>query len=631
MIKGKRYDNIVFIASYLELAKKAQKVIKDLKIEMKIIHSKNIQHSMEFVNEMLKTRNIDAIITRGGTALKLRDEFDIPVIEIEVTILDIIKAIEKAREFGKRIGVIGYPNIISNISTISSFMGVEIHEIKINSYQECTKAVKKASELGVDVIAGDRIAVETANSYGFKGELIESDSYECITKALYRAIEIADLRKNLLAHDEELKIVTELTHSGIIAVDRYSKITLCNAEACSILNIKSESVVNKLLNEIVPEISLEETLENGQKKFDELINVSDKYLMVHKIPIIIRESINGAVITFQKLDQIQNMEIKARKKLNEKGHIAKHTFDSIIGCSESIKRVIEKAKNYSFVDSVVLINGETGTGKEVFAQSIHNFSQRRNEPFVGVNCAALPYTLLESELFGYVKGSFTGARVEGKVGLFEQAHGGTIFLDEIGEIPMEVQSRLLRVVQEGQIQKLGDDKIITVDVRIISATNKNLMQLVKENKFREDLYYRLNVLNIKLPVLNDRIEDIPLFVDYFIKIKAKKYNKIIYKVEPDVVTKLCSLLYPGNIRQLENIIERLVVESKNGEVDLQILSLVLDEDIKEKEQFLNINNITKKTIEDALKVTNNKKSAAAKLLGFDRSTLWRKMKEFEIV
>lgn len=630
MIKGKRYDNIIFIASYSELAKKAQNVIKDLKIDMEIIHSKNITHSMEFVNEALNTRNIDAIITRGGIALKLRDEFDIPVIEIEVTILDIIKAIEKAKIFGKRIGVIGYPNIISNISTMSSFMDVEIHEIKINSYQECTKAVKRASELGVDVIAGDRIAVETANRYGFKGELIESDSNECITKALYRAIEIADLRKNLLAHHEELKIVTELTHSGIIAVDRNGKITLCNAEACSILNINSESVIDELLNEAVPEISLEETLEKGQKKFDELINVKDKYLMVHKIPIIIRESIHGAVITFQKLDQIQNMEIKARKKLNEKGHIAKHTFDSIIGRSESIKKIIEKAKNYSLVDSVILINGETGTGKEVFAQSIHNYSQRRNGPFVGVNCAALPYTLLESELFGYVKGSFTGARVEGKVGLFEQAHGGTIFLDEIGEIPMEVQSRLLRVVQEGQIQKLGDDRIITVDVRIISATNKNLMQLVKENKFREDLYYRLNVLNIKLPVLNDRVEDIPLFVDYFIKLKAKQYNKIIYKVEAEAVTKICSLSYPGNIRQLENIVERLVVESKYGEINLQVLYQVLDEDINETEQFLNINNITKKTIENALMATNNKKSAAAKLLGFDRSTLWRKMKEFEM-
>lgn len=630
MIGGKRYDNIVFIASYVDLAKKAQKVIKDLEIEMEIVHSKSIQHGVEFVNELLKTKNIDAIITRGGTALKLRDEFDIPVIEIEVTILDIIRAIEKARAFGRRIGVIGYPNIISNISTMSSFMDVEIHEIRINSYYECTNAVKEASELEVDVIVGDRIAVETANRFGFRGELIESDSYECITKALYRAIEIADLRKNLLAHGEELKIITELTHSGIIAVDKYGKITLCNAEACNILNISSENAIEKLIDDIVPDFNINETLENGQKKFDELISVDEKYLMLHKIPIIIGESTHGAVITLQKLDQIQNMEIKARKKLAEKGHIARHTFDSIIGCSESINRVIEKAKNYSLVDSVILINGETGTGKEVFAQSIHNYSHRRNGPFVGVNCAALPYTLLESELFGYVKGSFTGARVEGKVGLFEQAHGGTIFLDEIGEIPMEVQARLLRVLQEGQIQKIGDDRIITVDVRIISATNKNLKELVKENKFREDLYYRLNVLNIKLPGLNDRIEDIPLFIEQFIKLKSKEYNKVIYKVEPDVITKLCSLSYPGNIRQLENIAERLVVESKNREINLEDLSLVLDDDIKVNEQFLNIDIITKKTIENALMITNNKKSAAAKMLGIDRSTLWRKMKDLGI-
>ncbi len=629
MIRGKRYDNIVFIASYVELAKKAQKVIEDLKIDMELVYSKNIQHSVQFVNESLKAKNIDAIITRGGTALKLRDEFDIPVIEIEVTILDIIRAIEKAKAFGRRIGVIGYPNIISNISTMSSFMDVEIHEIRINSYHECTNAVKKASELDVDVIVGDRIAVETANRFGFRGELIESDSYECITKALYRAIEMADLRKSLLAHGEELKIITELTHSGIIAVDKYGKITLCNAEACSILNISSENAIGKLIDDIVPDFNINEILENGQKKFDELVSVDEKYLMLHKIPIIIGGSIHGAVITFQKLDQIQNMEIKARKKLAEKGHIARHTFDSIIGCSESIKRVIEKAKNYSLVDSVVLINGETGTGKEVFAQSIHNYSRRKNGPFVGVNCAALPYTLLESELFGYVKGAFTGARAEGKIGLFEQAHGGTIFLDEIAEIPMEVQARLLRVLQEGQIQKIGDDRIITVDVRIISATNKNLKELIKENKFREDLYYRLNVLNIKLPSLNDRIEDIPLFIEHFFKLKSKEYNITIHKIEPDVVARLCSISYPGNIRQLENIVERLVVESKDGNIKLENLSSVLDDDIK-YEQFLNIDTITKKTIENALKITNNKKSAAAKMLGIDRSTLWRKMKDLEI-
>lgn len=630
MLPIKKLDNIIFIASYSELAIKSEKVMTDLKIKVQIVHSLNLQHSLDFVSESLKKGTIDAIITRGGTAIKLKEEFNIPIIEIEVTILDILKAIEKAKFYGKRIGVIGFPNVICNISSLSTFMDVDIIEITINNVKECTNAVKKASELGVEVIVGDRIAVETANRFGIRGEFIESDSYECIAKAFYKAIEIADMRRKQQASMEELKIITELTHSGIIAVDKDGKITLFNAEACNILNIKSDVALNNHVDIVLPDFKLGSILESGERKFDEILCVGEKYIVLHKIPIIIKESIQGAVVTFQKLDQIQHLEKKARKKLSDKGHVAKFTFDSIIGESPNIQKVINKAKNYSLVDSVILINGETGTGKEVFAQSIHNNSLRRNGAFIGINCAALPYSLLESELFGYVKGSFTGAKDEGKIGLFEQAHGGTIFLDEIGEIPLSVQARLLRVLQEGQIQRIGDDKIISIDVRIISATNKNLKELIKEKKFREDLYYRINVLNIKLPNLSERVTDIPLFVHYFVKMKAKVFNKIILKIDNRLITKLCIYAYPGNIRQLENIVERLVVESKNGEITLEDLHMVLDEDIVEDKEFLSIDLITKKTIDNALKLSNNNKTSAAKMLGIDRSTLWRKIKNHEL-
>src|SRR5665647_1245395 len=285
MIPIKKLDNILFIAPYLDLATKSEKVMAELKINVQIVHSISLQDSLDFVSEILKKETIDAIITRGGTAIKLKEAFNIPIIEIDVTILDILKAVEKAKYYGKKIGVIGFPNVISNISSLSTFMDVEIIEININSIQGCTKAVKKASELGVAVIVGDRIAVETANRFGIKGEFIESDSYECIAKAFYKAIEIADMRRKQLANMEELKIITELTHSGIMAVDKDGKITLFNAEACNILNINSNFALNNNVDDVVPDFNLRDTLESGQRKFDEILCIDEKYIVLHKIPI----------------------------------------------------------------------------------------------------------------------------------------------------------------------------------------------------------------------------------------------------------------------------------------------------------------------------------------------------------
>lgn len=223
------------------------------------------------------------------------------------------------------------------------------------------------------------------------------------------------------------------------------------------------------------------------------------------------------MVAFQDVTRIQEMEGKFYRKIHLRGHVAKYTFDDILFQSSEIKRTIETAQRYSEVDSNILIIGETGTGKEIFAQSIHNHSNRKNNPFVAINCAALPENLLESELFGYAEGAFTGAMKGGKQGFFELAHRGTIFLDEIGEISPKMQSRSLRVLQEREIMRIGDDKVIPVDVRILSATNKDLMQMVKSNDFREDLYYRLSVLDLVLPPLRERREDIPLLVNAFIQ------------------------------------------------------------------------------------------------------------------
>jgi len=267
--------------------------------------------------------------------------------------------------------------------------------------------------------------------------------------------------------------------------------------------------------------------------------------------------IGGAVVTFQSVNRVQELENRIRRKIFLKGHTSKYRFRDILGASPSLKQAIRMAEKYSRVDANVLITGETGTGKELFAHSIHAESPRAEGPFVAVNCAALPEPLLESELFGYAEGAFTGAMRGGKVGLFELAHRGTIFLDEIGELPLSFQAKLLRVLQEREIMRVGDDRVIPVDVRVIAATNLNLQRLTEEGKFRRDLLFRLDVLRVDVPPLRERREDIFFLLRYYLDIFAQKFAKGRVLLDPSIEEYLCGYSWPGNVRELVNLCERI--------------------------------------------------------------------------
>jgi propionate catabolism operon transcriptional regulator len=283
--------------------------------------------------------------------------------------------------------------------------------------------------------------------------------------------------------------------------------------------------------------------------------------------------------------------------------------------------------------------GETGTGKELFAQSIHNASSRRLEVFVAVNCAALPENLLESELFGYVEGAFSGAAKGGKIGLFELAHKGTIFLDEVSEIPINLQAKLLRVLQEREIRKIGDHKVMPIDVRIICASNMDLEEKVRESKFRQDVLYRLNVLNLRIPPLCERNEDIENLAKYFISKYCRKFNKFTPELTAKAIDILKNYRWPGNVRELRNICERLVVFSESGyitEDDLEGLFKNNNkvETIIEQKSTLNVSKelgVTSENDVDAIlklmQSINFNKTEAARILGISRTTLWRRLKE----
>jgi two-component system response regulator HydG len=302
-------------------------------------------------------------------------------------------------------------------------------------------------------------------------------------------------------------------------------------------------------------------------------------------------------------------------------------FDGVFHPDSSIKKVIDQVKLVADTDAKVLILGESGVGKELVARAIHKNSRRASSSFVPVNCGAINENLIESEFFGHVKGSFTGAYYD-KVGKFEQSIGGTLFLDEISELPLQSQTTLLRVIQEKQIERVGSTKKIDVDVRIIAATNKDLKNLVKEGKFREDLFYRINVFPIYIPPLRERKKDIETLIDFFIKKYASKYEKIVKMASKEFMNRLLNYSFPGNVRELENIIERTVIMTRQDILDVDLLPSF--EEKEEISKTLNIYENEKYLITDALKQSGGNKTVAAKLLGISRKSLHNKIKEYNI-
>ena len=329
---------------------------------------------------------------------------------------------------------------------------------------------------------------------------------------------------------------------------------------------------------------------------------------------------------------LEKIALKQRVQQLEKQVIHQYTFENILGESLAIKRAVELAQKVSATDATVLLSGETGTGKEVFANAIHNNSKRAGKSFVALNCSAFSKDLLESEIFGHKAGAFTGA-VKEKKGLIEEANGGTIFLDEIGEMPVELQAKLLRVLENGEFIKVGDTKTVKVNVRIISATNRNLEEEVKKGHFREDLYYRLNVFSILLPSLNERKKDIALLAKHYVNVFSVKMNKKILRIQDSFITHLEHHNWKGNIRELKNVIERAVILCDEDTLVLQHLPVEIQHQENNTGNVLSafdLSSIEKLHIQRVLNYTKGNKTETARLLNIGLTTLYRKIEEYKM-
>lgn len=454
-------------------------------------------------------------------------------------------------------------------------------------------------------------------------------------KSIENHIMVENANKKLLETYQYMNTIVDSITSGIYVVNNKGIVKTINKAACEILEIDEKDVLENSADSILPDwANVYERLKMGGTFDNREIVLNHEFIKgrynITATPIEIEGDIIGMVIVFKEIQKVYNLVNKYS------GRRAIYNFQDIIGESKEIKNVIRYAKTISSSPSTVLIEGESGTGKELLAQSIHNYGDRRNNSFIAVNCGAIPKSLIESELFGYEEGAFTGAKRGGCAGKFELANGGTLFLDEIGEMPLDMQVDLLRVLQEGYITRVGGDKIIPVDVRIIAATNKKLLEEVEKGRFREDLYYRLSVIPIKIPPLREREGDLPLLIKYFFRMKVKKLNKKLVSMRADIYTNMLNYNWPGNIRELENCVENVV--NLNGETtvffkekekkSLHEISEIKNK--KEEEKTLTLEEIEKAAIIKAIEKNDHNMTKIAKALGITRATLYSKIKRYSI-
>jgi sigma-54 dependent transcriptional regulator, acetoin dehydrogenase operon transcriptional activator AcoR len=361
--------------------------------------------------------------------------------------------------------------------------------------------------------------------------------------------------------------ILNAVHDGVLAVDHNGMIEQINHSASNFLGIKSDYYIGKSIAELLPSKIVDDIIRQNKPCVDKEIEINIgnqcNTVFLTSEPVNRKTLNGGAVLSFKRAQEINYLA----KHLSLSG-TQPITFENIIGKSTSIDDVVELAKKVAVGDSTVLIRGESGTGKELFARAIHNESLRSSGPFVAVNCAAIPEPLLESELFGYQEGAFTGARRGGKPGKCELASGGTLFLDEVGDIPLFLQSKFLRMIQERTIERVGDTKTIPIDIRIITATHRNLEAMIENQEFREDLYYRINVIPISLPPLRERLNDIYDISMLFLQKYSERLNKKISDISPEVLDVFSNYDWPGNIRELENAIEYAVNLEPTGTITL---------------------------------------------------------------
>lgn len=640
---------LVILTPYVGFKKVLEEILEEMEYSPIVIEGQNI--TVELINELesqfTNDSYPDVIISRGGVASHISKMYkNTAMVRMEPDYMDVITAIDAARKYGQKIGIIAYPETIyllkDQLQAIKQIMNLQ--ELKIYPFEtieEIKNQVIHGKSDGMEAMVGGTAALDSGLENNMPVEVIGTSKLSAIN-AIHQAISIINARKKDRMQLENLLFVLNFIKEGIMII-KDNHVILSNAKLQEILRFDP-----KLLNREPLDIYAQNIWKfvHEIERTKEIIKINKTNYLMEKSQIH-NQYFADVIVFFRDVTKIQEQEQKIRSQLHAKGFVAKYTFDDIVGNSESMKVAIKKAKMYAQTDANVLISGKSGTGKELLAQSIHNDSTRGGKPFVAVNCVAIPEDLLESELFGYVEGAFSGAKKGGKIGLFELAHQGTILLDEINSMSIGLQGKLLRVIQEKELRRIGSDSVISIDVRILSTTNQNMQTIMESRKFRSDLFYRLNTLNLNVPDLVDRKDDIMILSKYFCEYYAGKYQ-----IQVPVLTTLEEELlnthkWPGNIRELENVIHRYVIlyDQMNSEellgncieMETQVeecMPLSFGKSTGLRKDMLAIKRGILVDMEEEiiLKILNENqwnRQAVSEKLGISRTTLWKRIKQIE--
>lgn len=576
----------------------------------------------------------DVMIARGYSADVLAERnYPFPVVKLEFNSVDIINAVKICQERfqSRRIAVIGHPSLSLAAGMINQISDIPIEIYPLNRQPDIPAITEEALKNGNDTIIGGGTACLYA-------EQIQVNHYMAVSnqETLYQGIsEAVNTVKFQRKEGEFLQLLRKLldnSSNGYMIVNPAGEVTVCSKYAATLLGVRSNEVAGMRFSALIPEAEacFDRVLRTKKTSDDEMVVENGKTLMVSLKPILMDGRVSSIIVECKDINNIQELEGRIRKKLMAKGMVARYQFHNIIHRTEKMDDVIGMARKFAQADSNVLIEGETGTGKELFAQSIHAASGRKHNPFVAVNCAAIPEQLLESELFGYAAGSFTGALKEGKQGLFELAHNGTIFLDEISELPYSFQGKLLRVLQEREIRRIGADRIIPINVRVVAATNRPLEDLVDRGLFRSDLYFRLNVLVLRVPPLRERPDDIFPTFSFFLDSYSQRLQKETPEFSEAEKRRLCAYPWKGNVRELKNIAERFTVLYEKGDEADEILDQCLNVLKEPPRAEASERDLRERlAVKEALEQSGSREEAAERL-GISRTTLWRKMRQYHL-
>lgn len=569
---------IGFIAPMEQLYSVVTGVIAEMGIGDKIeVHRANLKDAVGVAFDM-ERRNFSCIVSRGGTAEMLNSCGTIlPVITIPLTSYELSHAIFEAKRITglkrPRIAMLTFRNMEENIDLFAKVLGVEMHLYKIvGNEANIADTLETAVKDGLDVVVGGEWTSRISKERGIPTVKLFSNPAS-VRGALEEAIKVRYSIQLEHRRSASLRMLVNSIKDGLLHVDSQGVICHANAAAADMMGLETSDLVGKSFYEYFPQFrQMEGCVEQGS---EEVITFGSTTALVtlSPMPETIDSSAPSFMVVMHETNRVLQMDARLRKMQTAKGLNAIHRFNDIAGHSPVLREAKRLATSFAASDATVLIYGESGTGKELFAQSIHNASPWANGPFVAVNCAALPPSLLESELFGYEEGAFTGANRKGKVGLIEMAHNGTLFLDEISEMDHYGQVRLLRFLQERSIMRLGGDKYLPVKVRIIAATNRDLGAMVAEGSFRRDLYYRLRVLRLRLPPLRARKGDVRLLTEDLLRALAVRhgYEK---RCTIEAYEVLEEHPWPGNVRELNNVLECLMVGQRGKTITAPMLRQV---------------------------------------------------------